>query len=213
MSVPIVHVVDDDEAMRVALARLLSAEGHDVRTYASAGDFLLIPPERGPGCIVLDLEMPGPNGLELQEALQRYRTPLPIVFLTGRGDVASSVRAMKAGAVDFLTKPVDPIVLLRAIEIALARDRAARTQRLNVSGAEMRYARLTLRERSVFEYVVAGKLNKQIADELGITERTIKMHRGQVMAKMQVGSLAELVHVAELLSHAGVVTPAAAPER
>ena len=212
MSAPVVHVVDDDEAMRVALARLLRAEGHEVRTYASAGDFLLNSLDQGPGCVVLDLQMPGPSGLELQEALQRLPIPLPVVFLTGRGDVASSVRAMKSGAVDFLTKPVEPAVLVNAVETALVRDRAARARRESMSVAQGRYASLTERERSVFAYVVAGTLNKQIAGKLGITERTVKMHRAQVMTKMGVGSIAELVHIADLLGHAGIPPQSLPPE-
>jgi FixJ family two-component response regulator len=190
VSVAVIHVVDDDEDMRTGLARLLRAEGYEVRTYASAGDFLLAAPPPASGCIILDLQMPGPSGLELQQAVS-----LPIVFLTGRGDVASSVRAMKAGAVDFLTKPVEPADLLKAIEGALERGRAAHAQR----GVQARYAALTPRERAVFEQVVAGKQNKQIARALGITERTVKMHRAQVMAKMQAGSLAELVRSADLV--------------
>jgi len=212
VSVPIVHIIDDDEGMRVAVARLLRAEGFDARLYASAGDFLLAPPEEGPGCVVLDLQMPGPSGLELQDALQRRPTPLPVVFLTGRGDIASSVRAMKSGAVDFLTKPVEPAVLLKAVEAALARDRSTREQRGNVAAAQAHYARLTQRERAVFGQVVAGKLNKQIADQLGIAERTVKMHRAQVMAKMETPSLAELVHAADLLGQGGVPIPPPAPE-
>jgi FixJ family two-component response regulator len=190
MSVPVIHVVDDDESMRTAVARVLRARGYEVRTHISAGDFLLSKPEPAPGCVVLDLQMPGPSGLDLQQAVS-----LPIVFLTGHGDVASSVRAMKAGAVDFLTKPVEPELLLKAVEAALARDRSARALR----DAEHRHATLTPRERAVFEQVVAGKPNKHIARELGITERTVKMHRAQVMAKMQAGSVAELVRAAEHL--------------
>ena len=190
MSAAVIHVVDDDEDMRTALARLLQAEGYEVRTYASAGDFLLKPPAPGAGCLLLDLQMPGPSGLELQRAVS-----LPVVFLTGRGDVASSVRAMKAGAVDFLTKPVEPATLLNAVAAALARGFRQEDGRK----AQASYERLTARERSVFEQVVAGKPNKQIARALGITERTVKMHRAQVMAKMQAGSLAELVRSAELL--------------
>jgi FixJ family two-component response regulator len=190
MSVAVIHVVDDDEDMRTALARLLQAEGYEVRTYASAGDFLLKPPSPGAGCLLLDLQMPGPSGLELQPAVS-----LPVVFLTGRGDVASSVSAMKAGAVDFLTKPVEPAELLKAVRAALERHDSGRLRRQ----AEARHASLTARERSVFEHVVAGKANKQIARALGITERTVKMHRAQVMAKMQAASLADLVRAAGLL--------------
>jgi FixJ family two-component response regulator len=199
MSVPVVHVVDDDEPMRTAVARLLRATGYEVRTYASAGDFLLTPPEPVPGCLLLDLQMPGPSGLELQQALQRQPMPLPVVFLTGRGDVSSSVRAMKAGAVDFLTKPVEPAALLKAVEAALARDRSARARREGIDDVQAHYASLTARERSVFDHVVAGEPNKQIARALGITERTVKMHRAQVMAKMHAGSVAELVRSAEQL--------------
>ena len=199
MSVPVVHVVEDDEPMRTAVARLLRATGYEVRTYASAGDFLLAPPEPVPGCLLLDLQMPGPSGLELQQALQRHPVSLPVVFLTGRGDVSSSVRAMKAGAVDFLTKPVEPAELLKAVEAALERDRAARTRREGIDDVQARYASLTARERSVLDHVVAGAPNKQIARALGITERTVKMHRAQVMAKMHAGSVAELVRSAEQL--------------
>jgi FixJ family two-component response regulator len=199
MSVPVVHVVDDDEPMRTAVARLLRASGYEVRTYGSAGDFLLAPPEPVPGCLLLDLQMPGPSGLELQQALQRHPMPLPVVFLTGRGDVSSSVRAMKAGAVDFLTKPVEPAALLKAVEAALERDRSARAWRESIDDVQAHYASLTARERSVLDHVVAGKSNKDIARALGIAERTVKMHRAQVMAKMHAGSIAELVRSAEQL--------------
>jgi FixJ family two-component response regulator len=180
-----IHVVDDDEAMRTALARLLEAEGYEVRIYASAGEFLLRKPDSG--CVVLDLQMPGPSGLELQQVVS-----LPIVFLTGHGDVASGVRAMKAGAVDFLTKPVEPAALLKAVEAAVARG----ARQAAIASVRTRFARLTARERAVFERVAAGKPNKEIARELGIAERTVKMHRAQVMEKMQAGSVADLVRAA-----------------
>jgi FixJ family two-component response regulator len=202
MNGPVVYVVDDDEDMRTALARLLRAEGYDVRTHASAGDFLMRPRDDGPACVLLDLAMPGPSGLDLQQALQRDSASLPVVFITGRGDVASSVQAMKAGAVDFLTKPVEPAVLLAAIDAALERGRAEHTHRARLQDAEAHFGRLTPRERAVLEFVVAGRLNKQIADELGISERTVKMHRAQVMAKMEARSLAELVQLADLLGRA-----------
>jgi FixJ family two-component response regulator len=202
MSVPIIHVVDDDEPMRDAVARLLRSQGYEVRTHASAGDYLLARAEPASACIVLDLRMPGPSGLELQEALRRFPVSVPIVFLTGQGDIAASVRAMKAGAVDFLTKPVQPADLLRAVEAALARDRASRAGRESRADAQSRHASLTPRERAVFDHVVAGSPNKAIARALGITERTVKMHRAQVMGKMRAGSIAELVRLAEHLARA-----------
>jgi FixJ family two-component response regulator len=199
MNAPIVHVVDDDEPLRTALVRLLRTKGYEVRTYASAGDFLMTPPAGEHGCLILDLQMPGPSGLALQEALERYAVTLPVVFLTGHGDVASSVRAMKAGAVDFLTKPVEPDLLLQAVAVALARGGEHRASRGAVAVARSRWATLTERERDVYERVVKGTLNKVIAVELGITERTVKAHRHEVMAKMGVGSVAELVEMAHLL--------------
>jgi FixJ family two-component response regulator len=202
MSAETIHVVDDDDAMRVALVRLLRAKGYEVRAYASAGDFLVAPPVGSNGCLILDLEMPGPSGLALQEALERYGVTLPIVFLTGHGDVASSVRAMKAGALDFLTKPVEPEVLLEAVANALARDAERQTSRAGLAVAKSRWATLTERERDVFERVVSGALNKSVAVELGITERTVKAHRHEVMAKMGVRSLPELVDMAHLLRQA-----------
>jgi FixJ family two-component response regulator len=195
-----IHIVDDDEELRNALGRLLRGEGYEVRAYASAGDFMLAqstPP--GPGCVLLDLEMPGPSGLELQKALQHWPLAPPVVFLSGRGNVASGVQAMKEGAVDFLEKPVESTALLEAVAAAVERDRAARARSDDIGDAQARYASLTAREREVLEQVVAGRLNKQIADALGITERTVKMHRAHVMEKMRVGSLAGLVHIARQL--------------
>ena len=198
MTAPVVHIVDDDESLRVALSRLLGAEGYDVRSYASAGEFLVTLPAPD-GCLVLDLQMPGPSGLDLQQALERYSITLPIVFLTGRGSIESSVRAMRAGASDFLTKPVKPEVLIQAVERALARDEVRLAQRQIADEAATRYASLSEREREVFAGVVRGRLNKLIASDLGIVERTVKMHRAHVMTKMNVGSVAQLARIAEIL--------------
>ncbi len=202
---PIVHVVDDDDSMRTAVVRLLQAAGYQARGYGSAGEFLLGRSDRdAPGCAVLDVRMPGPSGLDLQEALARFDVPLPIVFLTGHGDIPMSVRAIKAGAVDFLTKPVSREVLLGAVRSAIARDAETRAAREVLRVLRARYESLTPREREVFTGVVAGRLNKQIAADLGTAERTIKAHRAQVMEKMQVASVAELVQAADQLGAAGL---------
>jgi FixJ family two-component response regulator len=199
---PIVHVVDDDDSLRKAVTRLLGAAGYEVRAYASAGEFALASRERSRrGCVLLDVRMPGPSGLDLQEALASEEEPLPVIFLTGHGDIPTSVRAMKAGAVDFLTKPVKREALLSAIRAALAYDAQLHTSREQLRDLRTRFAKLTPRERDVFELVIAGRLNKQIAAELGIAERTVKAHRGQVMAKMRVTSLAELVHLADKIQY------------
>jgi FixJ family two-component response regulator len=196
---PLVHVVDDDDAVRTAISRLLSAAGYGVRGYGSAGAMLLAPPPVEPGCIILDYRLPGPNGLQLQEALGKREDHLPVIFLTGHGDIPTTVQAMKAGAVDFLTKPIQRDALLGAVATAVERDAARRKSRVNRAEVRARYQALTVRERDVFERIVVGRLNKQIAAELGTAERTIKAHRARVMEKMQAGSVAELVHLAEQL--------------
>ena len=198
---PLIHVVDDDESLRPALLRLLAAAGFEARGYSSAGDFLLRPPSEQPGCVLLDVRMPGPSGLELQEAMRDRGIDLPIIFLTGHGNVSSSVRAMKAGAVDFLEKPVDRDTLLGALARALTRDLQERTRRQQSNELSGRFALLSPRERDVFDRVVAGRANKVISDELGISERTVKVHRAQLMAKLGVHSAAELGGLAEQLRH------------
>jgi FixJ family two-component response regulator len=205
----VVHVVDDDTGMRTGLCRLLGAAGYEARSYASAGDFLLAQPVDGPGCLLLDLRMPGPSGLELQEALAKRDDPMPIVFVTGHGDVGSSVRALKAGASDFLTKPGKRETLLAAVQSALAQNAARRAERAERSALQARYETLTGREREVLAHVVAGKLNKQIAADIGAAERTVKAHRAQVMQKMEVDSLPDLVRAASRL---GLPPPGPADE-
>jgi FixJ family two-component response regulator len=193
---PLIHVVDDDESLRAALQDLLNAAGFDARTYPSTGDFLLNPPSDRPGCVLLDVRLPGPSGLDLQAALAQHGIALPVIFLTGHADVATSVRAMKAGAVDFLEKPVQRDTLLEALERALARDGAERTAREEAHRRSTRLDVLTSREREVFDRIVAGKLNKQVADELGISLRTVKAYRAQLMSKLGVSSAAELGRLA-----------------
>jgi FixJ family two-component response regulator len=191
-STALIHVVDDDESLRAALLDLLGAAGFEARGYGSTGEFLLDPPPERPGCVLLDVRMPGPSGLELQAALQRQGATLPIIFLTGHADVASSVRAMKAGAVDFLEKPVARDTLLEAVQRALTHDASLRATRAEAQRQDARLAVLTTRERDVFDRIVAGRLNKQIADELGISLRTVKAYRAQVMEKLGVATAAEL---------------------
>lgn len=198
---PLIHVVDDDDSLRTALLRLLDAAGFEARGYASTGDFLLQPPPDRPGCVLLDVRMPGPSGLDLQAALRRQASALPVIFLTGYADVAASVQAMKAGAVDFLTKPVEREALFEALQRALARDAAQRAARAEAERLRAAFAALTPRERAVFDRIVAGQLNKQIADQLGIAERTVKMQRAQLMAKLGASSAAELGRLAERLRH------------
>jgi FixJ family two-component response regulator len=195
----VVHVVDDDSSVRTALARLIGTAGFDARCYASAAEFLVA--ERGsePACIVLDVGLPGLSGLDLHAALLRTGDRTPVVFLTGRGSIAMGVNAMKTGAVDFLTKPVKREALMAALDAALARDVDRRLRSGELSRVRERFTRLTPREREVFSRVTQGKLNKQIADELGTSVRTIKAHRAQVMTKMEVRSVADLVGMAAAL--------------
>lgn len=190
---PTIHVVDDDASFRKSLVRLLRAVGYEVRDYASAAEFLLAHTESAPGCVVLDIRLPGLSGLDLQDGLSEFDNALPIIFLTGHGDIPTSVRAMKAGAVDFLTKPVQRDSLISAVGAAIANDAAKRATRENVALLRDRFKSLTDRELAVFSLVVAGKLNKNIASELGISERTVKAHRANLMAKLHVTSLAGLV--------------------
>ncbi|HZT76106.1 MAG TPA: response regulator [Vicinamibacterales bacterium] len=197
---PIVRVVDDDPSFLRAVSRRLQVEGFDVETFESVDAFLSSRNREAPGCLVLDVRMPQTSGLELQDEVARSAEPLPIVFLTAYGDVPTSVRAMKKGAVDFLTKPVDGETLVQAVRQALIRDRQAREARRQLRDVRRRYESLTARQREVFALVVRGLLNKQVADELGTTERTIKAHRAAVMAKMRAQSAADLVRAAERLA-------------
>ena len=192
----VIHIVDDDDSLRTAVQRLLVAAGYRVRVYASAGEFLLEPPGDAPGCLLLDLKMPGPSGLDLQDALKHHGIRLPVVFLTGHGDLPTGVQAMKAGALDFLTKPVERDTLFAAVAKALEVDAARRATRTAGAERQTRFAQLTQREREVFDRVVAGKLNKQIAGELGIAERTVKAQRASVMAKLGAANAAELGKIA-----------------
>ena len=196
---PIVFVIDDDDSVRRSLERLLRSVDLDVETFASAQDFLRKPMPDRPACVVLDLRLPGPSGLELQESLIRSGHEVPIVFISGHADVPSSVRAIKAGAVDFLQKPFSDQALLDIIHGALRRDREARRDRAEVASIRVRFDTLTPRERDVLRLVIQGRLNKQIAGDLGISEKTVKFHRGRVMEKTQVGSVAELVRQADRL--------------
>jgi len=204
---PIVFVVDDDVSVRESLELLIQNEGWQPKTFASAQEFLDCPRALVPNCLLLDISLPGMNGLDLQKRIAIERTDMPIIFITGSGDVPKSVQAMKAGAVEFLTKPFNAEVLLTAIPQALERSRLALTQDAEIRELRDCYASLTPREREVMGLVVSGLLNKQVGAELGISEITVKAHRGQVMQKMKANSVADLVKMAERLQHS-----AATPE-
>ena len=204
-SPPTVFLVDDDSSVRRALARLIKAAGYQLQTFTSAREFLDSKlHDDGPACLVLDVRMPGLSGLDLQRELQTANATLPIIFITGYGDIPMSVKAMKEGAVDFLPKPVRDVELLRAIEQALARAVRERAYREELEDIQSRLEKLTAREREVMNLVVRGLLNKQIAVALGTVEKTIKVHRARVMQKMQVDSVAELVRIVE---RAGIGKP------
>ena len=198
---PTVFLVDDEASVLKALARLLRSAALNTEAFRSPEEFLQHYDTHAPGCLVLDVAMPGLNGLDLQRALADKGSELPIIFLTARGDIPMSVQAMKQGAVDFLTKPANDEDLLAAIRAAIDKDRASRQAGAERSRIRQQLAMLTPREREVLHHIIAGKLNKQVAADLGIVEKTIKVHRARVMKKMNVRSLAELVRVAE---HAGI---------
>jgi RNA polymerase sigma factor (sigma-70 family) len=198
---PPIHIVDDDRSFRSALARLLRHEGYEVIVYENAQQFLeLLPNSSEPGCILLDVRMPGVDGPHLQDQLSTLGATLPIIFLTGHGDIPTSVQAMKAGAEDFLTKPVPKVALIGSIQNALARQRQRLERETELSTMQELLETLTRRERQVFYLVVQGKMNKQIGFELGATERTVKAHRHKVMEKLRVKTIAELVSFAMRLT-------------
>ena len=201
---PVVFIVEDDPSFRTFLQRLVGLLGLETKSFTSAEEFLHSFVPNIPGCLVLDIQMPGLSGLDLQRALSQRGVTLPIIFVTGHGDIPMSVQAMKAGAVNFLTKPLRNQDLLDAIREAIKRDRLARVQQRELTALKDRYAVLSPREREVFPLVVAGLLNKQIASELGTSERTVKAHRARLMGKMQADSLATLVRMADKL---GIMSP------
>lgn len=202
-NVPTVFIVDDDAALCRALVRLLREHGWQTAAYASAEDFLRQRDAKAPGCLVLDVSLPGLDGLALQRRLAQDGPALPIVFLTGHGDIPMSVQAVKAGAVDFLTKPVAAASLLTAVRAGVAQDALARRSLSETGALRERFAGLTQREREVLAALAAGKLNKQIAGDLGIVEQTVKFHRARIMERMQAHTVAELMHMAARLELAG----------
>jgi FixJ family two-component response regulator len=204
---PVVYVVDDDYRVREALSSLISSVGFRVAVFGSAVEFMESEKPDAPACLVLDLQLPGPSGLELQQQLAAGDAP-PIVFITGHGDIPSTVRAMKAGAVEFLSKPFGEQELLQAIDAAIVLDREARRKRSELAELQKRYSMLTPREREVLPFVVAGFANKQTGADLGTSEITIGVHRGQIMRKMGAKALAELVRMADKLGIARAAGPA-----
>lgn len=200
----IVYIVDDNYAVRTALRRLLASHGYRVEIFASASAFLEGERADAPGCLVLDIRMPGVDGLDLQEQLLAAGSHIPVVFITGYGDIPTSVQAMKAGAVDFLRKPVDDTTLLAAVDRAIAQHVRIRRRQREIAELQKLYDTLTPRQQEVFAYVVTGMLNKQIAYELGVTEKTIRVHRSRVMRKMQANSIVDLVRFAD---HLQLTTP------
>jgi FixJ family two-component response regulator len=195
----VVFVIDDDPSMRLALEDLVRSVGLEVRAFAAPQEFLQSKPPDAPGCLVLDVRLPGMSGLTFQKELAKESPALPVIFITGHGDIPMSVRAMKAGAVEFLTKPFHDQDLLDAIHAAIERDRKRRREAVRLAELRARFATLTERERQIMTLVVIGRANKQIAAELALSEMTVKVHRGQVMRKMRAGSLPELVRMADRL--------------